>query len=233
MASKSADSKKTVETEKPAWGLLVEVEATAVPSRAEAYAAAAAALKKDRIELTLPQFLHHGLHTTPTRMVEDLARGLKLKEAVAEKLRKAMDAALAEHFSKTTTMSPGLDKLLAACAATGAKVAFISWQEHEAAQALATRLGLTRWSPEVLSFADVHHEFPGPDTYLKGLKHIGATPHRSVALVSCQASSHAALAAGMRCAVVPDEYTSFQDFGGADWIAESWKDLDPAALFAD
>ena len=231
MASKSAQL--NVETEKPAWGLLMEVEATAAPARAEAYAAAAAAMKHEHVELTMPQFLRYGLHTTPTRIVDDLARGLGLKEAARERLRKAMAASLADHFSKTTKMSPGLDKLLEACAAAGARVAFVSWQEHEAAQALAARLGLTRWSPEVLSFADVHHEFPGPDTYLRGLKQIGATPHRSVALVSCQASSHAALAAGMRCAVVPDEFTSFQDFSGADWVADSWKDLNPAALFAD
>ncbi|MBP7275449.1 MAG: HAD family phosphatase [Kiritimatiellae bacterium] len=231
MVSKSATS--NVEAEKPAWGLLMEVEATAVPARAESFAAAAAALKHEHVELTLPQFLRYGLHTTPARMTDSLARGLGVKDPARDRVCKAVEAALAEHFSKTTRMSPSLDKLLEACVAAGARVVFVSWQEQEAAQSLADRLGLTRWSPEVLSFAEVHHEFPGPDTYLRGLKKIGATPHRSVALVSCQASSHAALAAGMRYAVVPDEFTSFQDFSGADWIAESWKDLDPAALFAD
>lgn len=234
MTSTVKESAKAVKPAvKPPWGMLVELEGTAVPTRAVMYAAAAEALKKDHSGFGPSQFIAHGLHAVPAQMTEDLAKHLKLKPAGREKLLQAVHAALAAHFTNSPVLAPGLDRLLDACAAVDAKIAVLSWQPEREARALAERVGLLKWKPALLSFSEVHHEFPGPDTYLRGLKPLGATPHRAIALVTSRPSSHAALAAGMRCAVVPDEYTGFQDFSGADWVADAWTDLDPAALFAD
>jgi beta-phosphoglucomutase-like phosphatase (HAD superfamily) len=234
MTSTVKDSAKAVKPAvKPPWGVLVELEGTAVPTRAVMYAAVVEALKKDHPDFGLPPFLAHGLHAVPAQMADDLASHLKLKAAGREKLLQAVLSALTAHFTNTPVLTAGLDRLLDGCVAADAKIAVLSWQPEREARALAERVGLMKWKPALLSFSEVHHEFPGPDTYLRGLKPLGSTPHRSIALVTSRPSSHAALAAGMRCAVVPDEYTGFQDFSGADWVADAWTDLEPASLFAD
>ncbi len=43
-------------------------------------------------------------------------------------------------------------------------------------------------------------------------------------------SAKAALSAGMRCVVVPDEFTVFQDFSGADVILDLESEFDPDEL---
>lgn len=226
---------KTAEGKSAPWAILFELEGTAVPVRKVLFEAIGAALKKERIEFGFPQFVRCGLHAVPEHMINDLATQLHLKPGARESAAAAVRRALEECFSgtKSTPLAPGLDTILNAARTAGAKIGTISWQTEDAARALSTRTGLDRWATEILSFSDVHHEFPGADTFLKGLKHLGADPHRSIALVTSRASSRSAIAAGMKCAVVSDEFTAFQDFGGADFVADAWKDLDPAQLFAD
>jgi hypothetical protein len=45
-----------------------------------------------------------------------------------------------------------------------------------------------------------------------------------VVLTTSSSSSLAAVASGMRCIVIPDDYTSFQDFGGTDTILDALDD---------
>lgn len=229
--SKATDTVK--QSGKVPWGLVLELEGTAVSVRQTVFDAVSVVLKKEKIACTPSLFMRHGLHSVPEYMARDLHAFLGLKDSTREALQSATMNALEERFAGKIDPMPGLQKLLASAAATGAKLAVVSWQSEEAAKALTEKIGLMQWRPLVLSYTNVHHEFPGADTFLKALKQLEATAHRSVALVSCAASSRAATAAGMRCAVVPDSFTSFQDFAGADWVADSWSDVEADQLFAD
>ena len=55
---------------------------------------------------------------------------------------------------------------------------------------------------------------------LKIAKAMSKSPRVCIALVSSMASCKSALSAGMRCVALPDAFTSFQDFGGADVVYE-------------
>jgi hypothetical protein len=57
-------------------------------------------------------------------------------------------------------------------------------------------------------------------------------PHRCFALVSTGAACHAALSVDLRVTAVADEFTSAQDFGGAEAVAETVADFDLADLLA-
>ena len=56
-------------------------------------------------------------------------------------------------------------------------------------------------------------------------KAIGVPACRCVAVVESAVACNAALEAGLRCVVAPDEFTAYQDFGGADQVVEDLKDV--------
>jgi beta-phosphoglucomutase-like phosphatase (HAD superfamily) len=53
------------------------------------------------------------------------------------------------------------------------------------------------------------------------------SPGVCVVIATCSMSSKAAVSSGMRCVVIPDKFTAFQDFGGADYVSD---ELDEAAI---
>ena len=63
-------------------------------------------------------------------------------------------------------------------------------------------------------------DFPTADAWLKIAKQLGTKPQLCIVLASRSTACKAALSAGMRCIVIPDQYTSFQDFGGADFVVD-------------
>jgi beta-phosphoglucomutase-like phosphatase (HAD superfamily) len=56
-------------------------------------------------------------------------------------------------------------------------------------------------------------------------KAIGVPARRCVTVVESAVACNAALEAGLRCVVVPNEFTAYQDFGGADQVVEDLKDV--------
>ena len=67
-------------------------------------------------------------------------------------------------------------------------------------------------------FPSADQIYPTAETWSKLAHHCGLAPRRCVALVSSAGACRAALAAGMRCIGVPDEFTAYQYFGGADFL---------------
>ena len=67
--------------------------------------------------------------------------------------------------------------------------------------------------------------FPRADTWLKVAKAMSKSPRQCVAVVSSKAACKSALSSGIRCIVVPDSFTTFQDFGGADGVYDSFEDI--------
>jgi beta-phosphoglucomutase-like phosphatase (HAD superfamily) len=68
---------------------------------------------------------------------------------------------------------------------------------------------------------------PTSDFWLKLARTLHAAPSHCLALCGSMRSAKSAIAAGMRCLVVEDEFNAFQDFGGADYVADN---LDKALL---
>jgi len=68
-------------------------------------------------------------------------------------------------------------------------------------------------------------DLPTPDSWLSLLKAMTVAPRCAVALVDCALACKSALAVGMRCGVVPDRFTNWQDFGGADLVEDTIPDL--------
>ena len=68
-------------------------------------------------------------------------------------------------------------------------------------------------------------DLPTPDGWLSLLKSMSVSPRRAVALVEGALACKSVLAVGMRCVVIPDAFTAWQDFVGADIVLEKTSDL--------
>ena len=68
------------------------------------------------------------------------------------------------------------------------------------------------------------------DATLKVAKEMSKSPRQCVVLAGTMESCKSALSAGMQCVALPDRFTAFQDFSGAQEVLESQEDLDPQEL---
>ena len=206
--------------------LVLELEGVAVPTRQVIFSTLKAALSAHDVKFGMPEMMRYGLHAVPAHMMNDLTEHLSLKASVRTAVLAKVDKALADFFrSREVALASGLDRVLDAARGRGAVVGLISWQPEDAARALMEKCGLTRWDPQLACHVEPNHEFPGADVWLKSLKAIGCSSAVCTALVGSRSSCRSALAAGLRCIVVPDEFTAFEDFGGADCCRDKFADV--------
>jgi HAD superfamily hydrolase (TIGR01509 family) len=81
----------------------------------------------------------------------------------------------------------------------------------------------------VITIEDVEQPKPAPDPYLKALQRFGALAEEAVAIEDSSRGLRSAMAAGIDCVVVRNEFTSSQDFSGAWRLLQSIREL-PAIL---
>lgn len=95
----------------------------------------------------------------------------------------------------------------------------------------ANECGLTDYMEVFVGGDDVEHNKPAPDIYLSVAKQLRVEPQECVVFENSDIGMKAGLQAGMRCMVVPSEYTLDQDFTGATGQFKSLADIDVHTLF--
>ncbi|MEU4625700.1 HAD family phosphatase [Actinoplanes sp. NPDC023801] len=74
---------------------------------------------------------------------------------------------------------------------------------------------IRRFMEFVLDREDYEHAKPHPEPYLTGLKRFGATPAETLVVEDSSRGLSSAVAAGIDCAVVHNDFTASQDFSRA------------------
>ena len=80
-----------------------------------------------------------------------------------------------------------------------------------------------------LAKGDYEHSKPLPDPYLTGMKKFDAEPSECIVVEDSARGLKSAIAAGIDCVVVRNEFTATHDFSGAKCIIDSLSEL-PAVL---
>ena len=157
--------------------------------------------------------------------VETLLPAIGAKESSADKVVAATNESLSEFFLSKAALNPGIAKLVHAAESRNVAVGVISGLGDEASEQLMNKLELSATGAKLLVVKDLEKGYPRADSWLKAAKQISRAPRNCIVITSCQTACKSALNAGMRCIVVTDEYTSHQDFSGADLVLENWEEM--------
>ncbi len=90
------------------------------------------------------------------------------------------------------------------------------------------RSGLYRFFKIIVTKEDVKIGKPNPEIYLKGLQKLGLKARECIAFEDTQYGLQAAVGAGIRCFVVPTEFSRQQDFSKATCV---FKNLEEAIIW--
>jgi beta-phosphoglucomutase-like phosphatase (HAD superfamily) len=200
--------------------LLIELEFGCLEGARElVYKSMTKALKGKGAKLTRGLFCKFALAADPALALTHL--GDSLEVSFEDEELDAFDAELSKAFAKAP-LREGVEALLKAAREAELPIGMLSVQSEEANVDLVARLG------EVTAVVS-----------LGASDHLGQRPWRQLARVletktrfctavtSGGAAAKSTLAAGLRCVVIPDAYTSFEDMSGTDYIYDA---LDSAAI---
>jgi beta-phosphoglucomutase-like phosphatase (HAD superfamily) len=229
------ETSESVERNSPEPGkaVLFELENQAVQGRQVVYDTLKALLSSKSIPFTPAMFSRHVLDSPVAEYVPALLKEQGKTRLSEEKL----EAEIAEKVAAALTgdklkLDPALKTLLDACLERGMKLGALSRLDAKSAIRLATQLGLQDMGVHVVSCADEDGGIPSIDAWLNLAKQVSVPPRLCLACATSALSLRAALAARMRPIAVPDSFSSFQDFGGADYVVDGIADLSADQLLA-
>ena len=184
-------------------------------------------LKEYKISLTPLQFSKYVLSSGLGIGLARLLRSEELRDVDYDKLSESMKAALAKGWKGSTAKPQAqIVQLLRAALDHNIKLAAWSGTSEEVAQDMLVRLGLPAGTVRHFLINEMERDFPRMESWQWLARNAGAEPVVTAMVTETCAENRSALAAGLRTLVVSDSHTAFQDFGGADYLAESAEEID-------
>ncbi|WML49743.1 HAD-IA family hydrolase [Neobacillus sp. PS3-34] len=107
----------------------------------------------------------------------------------------------------------------------GYKIALASSSSREWIDGFLEQFDLRGYFSVIKTKEDVEKVKPDPSLYLKALQELGVEPQEALAIEDSANGALAAIAAGMNCAVIPNEVTSFLEFHEKAVRSETFGDL--------
>jgi len=208
--------------------VLFELENTAVSGRKIVYGMMEKILGDRGVDFDQVAFSRYCLNAPLKQAVLSIAAQGGGSASSADRLVDALASEMSRAFAEDAPeILPGMKALLDAAASQGLALGALSCLPEDQAQALAGQVGLIDAGGEILAMSDDSRLAPTADAWLKLAKQVDVSASQAVVLTTSSASCKAALSAGMRCVVVPDQFTAFQDFGGARTVVD---ELNSAAI---
>ena len=226
MAKKKVEPEVVLDPKQvPSKAVLFELENFAVKGRQVVHDVLKKAFADKDIDLTLEMFSKYCTHPSAKHFLPMMLKAnSKAKLSEAKLLPEITEKITAVFTGNSLKMDPGLSRLIKAIEGEGIVLAALSCLADETARQVAARIGLVDSGVTLVSYASHEKNFPSADAWLKLAKKISVVPSLCVVIATSSVSCKAALSAGMRCIVVPDKYTAFQDFGGADVVTDDFDD---------
>lgn len=215
-------------SEKPAYAILCELENVAVNGRKIAFDVLKSVLAEKDVKITPIIFSRH-FGGTPLRaalgaLLQEQGKGRLSEDKLAGEIEKGVSLSVLDAAAKPNA---SFRKLAERAGTEGICIGGVTLLDAEAAVQLTTKLGLNEGGHPVVPLkkhAAQTDRRAEVDAWGKLVRSVGLSPLRCVSVTTCSRSMKAALAAGMQCVAVPDEFTSFQDYSGADVVLDEFND---------
>lgn len=216
MADKSKDIKGRKKSRR---ALLIELENVAVNGRGIIYDVLSSVMSGKDIEISPAMYSRHCVDVPiglcVDRILETSGKTRLSKDKLASEIEEGIKLSLTDNSVKIDKAVASLiDRAVSEEFCVGA----LSILDQDSARKLLDTTGLSEKGVLIHACSDGDGSLSGREPWLTLARDVKCRPIRSVALASSAYAARGALAAGMKCVVLPDEYTSFQDFGGADFV---------------
>ena len=195
--------------------LLCDLDGLLIDSEGLHYDAYKIMLADYGIDLTLEMFVESWLSGKQygTRYYLNKAGITDEKELHRARARKA--DLFCELAKGKLSLLPGVKLFLEAAKTANIPCAIGTGGYRQEYEFSAQECGLNNYMDVFVGGDDVEHNKPAPDIYLRVATQLGVEPNDCVVFENSVLGMKAGLQAGMRCMVIPSEYTLDQDFTGA------------------
>ena len=222
------DSDSAVATPE-AGALLFLLEGAGSQTRQAVFTALKTSLDAQDVKLTHTLFACHGFQPSAAQIAASLA-GAVGRKLNTDKIADAIQSAVDDHLAKSAKLPDGLGRLIETARKRGMPVGVMTAVPEEAAQSALARLGIEGADVRIFSFPDTSKGFPRADLWAKAAKALGKSTRACLVVADDAPTCKSALAAGMKCVVVPTPLSAHQDFCGSDLILDAWDEISPREL---
>jgi len=201
--------------------ILFDHDGVLVDTEAWYYRAGERALADIGVVLDKEQYLHDmnlGLGTWPQ------ARAAGIDESAINRQRKARDAYYQNYLRAEDIEVEGVVEALTELA-PHARMAIVTTAKRRDFELIHETRQILQFMEFVLVREDYERAKPHPEPYLTGLARFGAAPAESLVVEDSPRGVASAVAAGIDCAVVRNEFTHSSDFSGAQYRIDSLAEL--------
>lgn len=226
-AATKEESKNTDEkaTKSSSYALLFELEGFAADGRSAAFRVLNSLLGEQGKVVDRTLYSRFCLHAFPEIYLPELLQSLELPRQQAAKLAEDVrNGTFMELHAKADPPSPALAELLHRARERGVAIAVVSSFPEDRARGLFDNLGFGPLDAQLFCFPEKEDAFPRPDCWLKVAKALSKKSVHCAVIAGSQVAVKSALSAGMPCVAIPDEFTSFQDFSGANAVFDNLGD---------
>jgi HAD superfamily hydrolase (TIGR01509 family) len=164
------------------------------------------------------------------RLLYDMAARTEAPAALAERedlaseLHQRKNAIYADIVAQGGIAArPGVQRLMAECAAAGVKLAVATTTSRSNVWSLFSSLFGAAWQERfaaVVCAEDAPVKKPDPQAYFRALEIMGVTAHQAFALEDSPNGLAAARSAGIPCGITRSAYFAAADFVGAAWVQD-------------
>lgn len=224
--SESVKVTKEAQNITTARAVLVEFDNIVLGGREIFFSSLKKILEANKITLTPVLFSKYVFKCTPREAVGNILNKSAGTSVSADKIADELEKAIREGLvAVSASAGSELKKLFKTAMEKNIKVGIVSSLSDDDIKNVLEKMNLSELAGMVIRGSNVYHASSTTDAWIKLARHASLSPVCCVAVVTSSTASRAVLAAGMRCVVVPDKYTAFQDFGGALYVVDSLAEI--------
>ncbi len=121
--------------------------------------------------------------------------------------------------SSPAPLMPGVEECIQWCIANSVRIAIATGASREELTCSFEGHDILRHCEVSTCRDDVNNNKPAPDVYQLAMNKLNLSPLECVAFEDSHNGVKSAIAAGLRCIAIPDQYSKTQDFSAATFIA--------------
>ncbi|MFT4518381.1 MAG: HAD superfamily hydrolase (TIGR01509 family) [Halioglobus sp.] len=154
----------------------------------------------------------------------DMAAAAGVSDQVAQKKREERDQYYQQYLVEKDIEIPGVLEVLKVLA-DSYRMAIVTTSKRAPFELIHQHRGILPMMEFVLAREDYEHSKPDPEPYLMALDRLGAKADEAVVIEDSQRGLRSAIAAGIDCVVVYNNFTVTHDFTGATRLIQSLDEL--------